>query len=160
MGFRFRKSIKVAPGVRLNLGKKSASVSVGGKGFKKTYSTTGRKTTTIGIPGSGLSYTTTSGQKKKTANNEKIHVEQLTPEEKIALIPPEQYKYYNVTGILTLFLSILLIVMSILLLLVNIVIGIIGIVFGLFLFIVGRNQRKIAKIKQQEHNTISNEKEG
>lgn len=37
MGLRIRKSIKVAPGVRLNLGSKSGSVSIGGKGV--TYNT-------------------------------------------------------------------------------------------------------------------------
>lgn len=61
MGFRFRKSFKVAPGVKLNLGKKSAGVSVGGKGFRKSFSTSGRSTTSVGIPGTGLSYVSTSG---------------------------------------------------------------------------------------------------
>lgn len=60
MGLRFRKSVKIAPGVRVNFGKKSASVSLGGKGGRVTYSTSGRKTTTVGIPGSGLSYSKTS----------------------------------------------------------------------------------------------------
>ena len=32
MGLRVRKSIKIAPGVRMNLGTKSGSISVGGKG--------------------------------------------------------------------------------------------------------------------------------
>ena len=32
MGLRIRKSIKIAPGVRMNLGTKSGSISVGGKG--------------------------------------------------------------------------------------------------------------------------------
>lgn len=54
MAIRFRKSIKIAPGVKLNIGKKSASVSVGVKGFRKSFSTTGRQTTTVGIPGTGL----------------------------------------------------------------------------------------------------------
>ena len=31
MGLRFRKSVKIAPGVKLNIGKKSVGVSVGGK---------------------------------------------------------------------------------------------------------------------------------
>ena len=31
MGSRFRKSFKVAPGVRVNLGKKSTGISIGGK---------------------------------------------------------------------------------------------------------------------------------
>ena len=56
MGMRFRKSKKIAPGVRLNLSAKSASISIGPKGFKKTFSTSGRVTTTVGIPGTGLSY--------------------------------------------------------------------------------------------------------
>ena len=58
MGMRFRKSRKIAPGVRLNLSAKSASISIGPKGFKKTFSTSGRVTTTVGIPGTGLSYST------------------------------------------------------------------------------------------------------
>ena len=67
MGFKFRKSIKIAPGVKVNLNKKSASVSIGTKGMRKTYSTTGRKTTTVGLPGTGLSYSTSSGSKKSTS---------------------------------------------------------------------------------------------
>ena len=37
MGLRIRKRVKIAPGVRLNLGTKSGSISVGGKGV--TYNT-------------------------------------------------------------------------------------------------------------------------
>lgn len=64
MGLRFRKSIKVAPGVRVNLGKKSGSVSIGTKGARYTMSSTGKKTTTVGAPGTGLSYVSTSSKKK------------------------------------------------------------------------------------------------
>lgn len=60
MGTRFRKSKKILPGVRLNLNKNSASISIGPKGFKQTFSTTGKKTTTVGLPGTGLSYSQTS----------------------------------------------------------------------------------------------------
>lgn len=60
MGLRFRKSIKLGAGVRLNLNKKSMGLSVGGKGFRYSVNTSGRRTTTIGIPGSGMSYTHTS----------------------------------------------------------------------------------------------------
>lgn len=56
MGFRFRKTIKVAPGVRINLGKKGASVSVGKRGANVTVGKTGVRTT-VGAPGTGLSYT-------------------------------------------------------------------------------------------------------
>ncbi|OLS02604.1 DUF4236 domain-containing protein [Tissierella creatinophila] len=74
MGFRYRKSIKIAPGVKLNLGKKSASVSFGVKGARQTISTTGRKTTTVGIPGSGLYYTKSSSSKNTKANKNNSYV--------------------------------------------------------------------------------------
>ena len=61
MGWRFRKSIKILPGVRVNFGLRSSSISFGGKGFRTTYSSTGRVTRSVGIPGTGLSYVTTSG---------------------------------------------------------------------------------------------------
>lgn len=64
MGFRFRKSVKIAPGVRLNFGKNSTSVSVGSKGARYTVSNTGRKTASVGIPGTGLSYVETVSGKK------------------------------------------------------------------------------------------------
>lgn len=67
MGFRFRKSIKIAPGVRLNFSQKSSSLSFGGKGFRHTISTSGRRTTSVGIPGTGISYSETHGSKKTSA---------------------------------------------------------------------------------------------
>lgn len=60
MGFRFRKQIKIAPGIKLNINKNSTSISVGGKGFTHTVNTTGKTTSTVGIPGTGLSYSATS----------------------------------------------------------------------------------------------------
>lgn len=61
MGFKFRKSFKIAPGVKVNLNKKSAGVTFGGKGFHYTVNSKGKRTSSVGIPGSGLYYTTTSG---------------------------------------------------------------------------------------------------
>lgn len=66
MGLRFRKSVKIAPGVRLNFGKKSTSVSLGGKGARFTVNSTGKKTASVGIPGTGLYYTESVGGGKKT----------------------------------------------------------------------------------------------
>lgn len=43
MGFRFRKSFKVAPGVRLNVGKKSSSISIGNKYGHTTISSSQKK---------------------------------------------------------------------------------------------------------------------
>lgn len=72
MGLRFRKSFKIAPGVKVNLNKKSSSVTFGGKGAHYTVNSKGRKTTTVGIPGTGMSYTsTTSSQKAKKSKGNK-----------------------------------------------------------------------------------------
>lgn len=56
MGFRFRKSFNILPGVRVNVGKNGASLSVGPRGAKLTIGPKGTRVT-AGIPGTGLSYT-------------------------------------------------------------------------------------------------------
>ncbi|TFW10569.1 DUF4236 domain-containing protein [Oxalobacteraceae bacterium OM1] len=66
MGFRFRKSVKVLPGVRLNFSKSGMSTSIGGKGLTVNVKK-GRKTrTTISLPGTGLSHTSYSGTDSTT----------------------------------------------------------------------------------------------
>lgn len=70
MGIRFRKSIKVAPGVRVNVGKKGVGVSIGGKGFTKSINSSGRVTTSMSVPGTGISYVSTknmNSDKSKTS---------------------------------------------------------------------------------------------
>ena len=52
MAITFRKSFRILPGVRLNLNAKSLSVTVGPKhGPKRTWSSTGRTTTSMDLPG-------------------------------------------------------------------------------------------------------------
>jgi hypothetical protein len=55
MGFRFRKSIKLLPGVRLNLSKSGVSASLGRPGATVNIGNKGTRGT-VGIPGTGLSY--------------------------------------------------------------------------------------------------------
>ena len=78
MGFRFRKSVKIAPGVRLNIGKKSVGISAGVKGARVSVNSSGRKTTTVGLPGTGLSYSKTEkiGGRKTTTRSAKYAVVQ------------------------------------------------------------------------------------
>ncbi len=71
MGFRFRKSFKLMPGVRLNLNKKSFGLSVGGKGLRKTVNSNGRRTTSVGVPGTGLYYTKSSGGGARSSSSRK-----------------------------------------------------------------------------------------
>lgn len=65
MGFRMRKSFRVAKGVRLNVSKSGIGVSAGVRGARVSLHSSGRRTTTVGIPGSGLSYVSTSGGGKR-----------------------------------------------------------------------------------------------
>src|SRR4029453_16482415 len=54
MGFRMRKSIKLAPGVKLNVSKRGVGASVGGKGARYSVHSSGRRTTSLGsgvVPG-------------------------------------------------------------------------------------------------------------
>lgn len=59
MGFRVRKSFKIAPGIRMTVTPKSVGISGGVKGARISANTSGRVTRTIGIPGSGISHTKT-----------------------------------------------------------------------------------------------------
>ena len=55
MGLRFRKTISVLPGVRLNISKSGVSASVGPKGLTLNLGRKGARGT-VGLPGTGLSY--------------------------------------------------------------------------------------------------------
>ena len=55
-GFRFRKSIGVLPGVKVNLSKSRVSTSLGGRGATVNVGADGRRMVTVGIPGTGMSY--------------------------------------------------------------------------------------------------------
>lgn len=71
MGVRFRKSIKLAPGVRMNIGTKSAGLSFGGKGLRYSINSKGRRTSTVGIPGTGLSWSSSASSKRPSASYSK-----------------------------------------------------------------------------------------
>lgn len=52
MPITYRQSFRIFPGVRLNINRKSWSVTVGPRnGPKRTWSSTGRATTSINLPG-------------------------------------------------------------------------------------------------------------
>lgn len=81
MGFRFRKSIKIMPGVKLNIGKRGInSVSLGGHGYTKNIGKSGTRDT-INL-GHGISY---SNYKKYRDNKKQDkYRDKLNASEKIA----------------------------------------------------------------------------
>ena len=64
MALRFRKSFKIGKGLRLNVSKRGVGMSVGKNGLRKSIHSTGSSTSSIGIPGTGLSYRKQSSLKK------------------------------------------------------------------------------------------------
>lgn len=64
MGFTYRQSVRVGP-FRINLSKSGVGLSTGIPGFRIGQSSSGRRYTTFSVPGTGVSYRTTSATPKK-----------------------------------------------------------------------------------------------
>ncbi len=58
MGFRYHRSFKLLPGLRMNLSKSGVGFSAGFKGFHISRSPDGRVRRTVSIPGTGMSWIT------------------------------------------------------------------------------------------------------
>jgi len=80
MGLRFRKSITLLPGVKLNIGKSSVGLSLGGKyGGVSLNSKTGAHAR-ASLPGTGLSYSTKIGGKSKKSNAKQKEIQKKLKE--------------------------------------------------------------------------------
>lgn len=80
MGFRFRKSVKLFPGVRINFSNRGVSSTIGKRGASINVSKRGVRGT-VGIPGSGLSYSemiVRNGKKPRNSRNTQSANPQLT----------------------------------------------------------------------------------
>jgi hypothetical protein len=76
--FRFRKSVRIMPGVRVNLSKSGVSTSIGAKGATVNVSKKGVRTT-VGVPGSGLSYSHLSKAKRASSAASRPAARQTAP---------------------------------------------------------------------------------
>ncbi|MCY1668059.1 DUF4236 domain-containing protein [Rhizobium sp. SL86] len=67
MAFKFRRTLKIAPGLRLNLTHRGVSARVGTKGAGYTVNTNGSQHVSAGVPGTGVhvSKQLTPGRKRK-----------------------------------------------------------------------------------------------
>lgn len=78
MGFRFRRSISICPGIRVNFGKSGfTGVNVGPRGASLSLGKQGTHTN-LGLPGTGLSYRTHIGGTNAGNNNSAISETQNT----------------------------------------------------------------------------------
>ncbi len=93
MGLRFHKSISICKGVKLNVSKSGVGVSVGTKGLHYSINSQGKNTATVGLPGTGLSYSKsfTLGKKKKSTSDASKKKEELKKQkEELAAQKAEQ----------------------------------------------------------------------
>lgn len=60
MGLRIRRSIRLLPGIRLNVSGRSTSLSFGGRGAHVSVGSRGTRTS-VGIPGTGISQSGSQG---------------------------------------------------------------------------------------------------
>ena len=77
MGFRFRKSVTMLPGVRLNFSNGGVSTSVGGFGNTLNFSRRGVRHT-ASIAGTGMSYSSMVGgrrRRRRVVGNDNFHAE-------------------------------------------------------------------------------------
>ena len=68
MGLRFRKSINLGGGAKINLSKSGVGYSIGTKGARITKKASGGSKTTLAVPGTGISYVKESKGKRKASN--------------------------------------------------------------------------------------------
>lgn len=68
MGLRFRKSVNLGGGFRINVSKSGIGYSWGLPGYRVSSSANGRKRTTVSVPGTGFSHISESGGKNKKNN--------------------------------------------------------------------------------------------
>ena len=99
MGWRFRKSINLGFGFRINLSKSGIGYSWGFPGYRVTKMENGGSRVTYSIPGTGISYVEQSGNNSSTNNDESKLITGETetfkniPIENIQKMVPQKNKY-------------------------------------------------------------------
>lgn len=77
MGFRFQKSVKIFPGVRINIGSKSVGISIGNKSGGISFNTKTGTHVRASVPGTGISYTEKIGRNQADSKGKKIEGENI-----------------------------------------------------------------------------------
>ena len=105
MSVRFRRSIKICKGLRVNLNKNSVGLSVGPRGLGYTFNSKGRKTVHAGIPGTGLSYVASNNvssskpsQVSRQSNNTNSNTRYVEQEISFKLGDDGKWRFYYENG--------------------------------------------------------------
>lgn len=92
--FRFRRRVRIAPGLTLNLNRRSVSLTGGIRGAHVTRSSTGRTSWSAGLPGTGLSYR--GGSRRSAMDTERPPALSLTQELAQAPVGTKRWDLGNV----------------------------------------------------------------
>jgi hypothetical protein len=87
-----RKSIKLAPGVRMTFSKSGVGYSAGGKGYRVTKRASGGMTRTVSVPGTDLSHTQTIASGAGTRSSRQAAQPVAPPPPKPGLFAPRAEK--------------------------------------------------------------------
>jgi hypothetical protein len=86
VGWRFRRSLRIAPGLHLNIGKRGiSSLSVGGRGARMTFGKRGVRQT-VGLSGTGLSFSSTNRRGSLRVNSQAV-----TGASDLPFVDPERF---------------------------------------------------------------------
>lgn len=83
MGFRYRKSINLGGGFKINLSKSGIGYSWGVKGYRVTKTAKGKTRTTASIPGTGISYVHETGKNNRVSSGTKVNPDYPQPVQSI-----------------------------------------------------------------------------
>ncbi len=78
MGFRFRRSINLGGGFKINLSKSGIGYSWGTKGYRISRTARGTTRRTYSIPGTGISYVDESGSRSNRNRNQRRNQSRIT----------------------------------------------------------------------------------
>lgn len=92
MGFRYRRSVSLGGGFRVNFSKSGVGYSFGGKGFRYTRTARGTERVTISIPGTGISWVQESKLPQQSSKRSEQPKGLNEPRQK-SISTDEQYLY-------------------------------------------------------------------
>jgi tetratricopeptide (TPR) repeat protein len=98
MGFRMRKSMKIAPGVRLSVSKSGVGASVGGKGARYSAHSSGRRTVSAGggiVPGVSYQKSVGGGRSRKASQPQSSGAAPVAPTKPGVFAPKGEKELYK-----------------------------------------------------------------
>jgi hypothetical protein len=95
MALRMRRSIGIGGGMRVNVSRKSVGLSGGVRGARYSVNSSGRRTRTVGIPGTGVSHVSSSGGGGRSSGSRPQPRATATPAKPGVMAPKYEKAFYK-----------------------------------------------------------------